>query len=201
MDKRRSSSTPTWRGRRTILVIFGAVVAGLVWMGCTVTDKNYRLLSFFFDGVPNPNALPIMAESGNPAAIRQSPTYVAHPPFLNNQCDACHRSRFTQEAITSDVCLKCHSGVPNEYPFMHGPVTAGACLWCHVPHESAFAHLLKARPRAVCTQCHEPALLDSERVPEHADESKSCLDCHRGHGGQGRNMLRDSAKGTGNAGG
>ena len=170
-------------------------------MGCSVTEKNYELLKFFFDGVPNPSALPMMAESGNPAAIRQSPTYVAHRPFIDNQCDACHRSRFTQEAITSDVCYKCHDGVPNEYPIMHGPVSAGACLWCHVPHESAYASLLKAKPRVVCTQCHEPALLDAERVPAHADDSVSCLECHNGHGGQQRAMLRASGRTTGKPGG
>lgn len=172
-------------GRRAALI--AAVLS--VWGGCSV-ERNYELLSFFFDGVPNPNALPFTSTAGGgPVEIRASPTYTGHPPYLAEECSACHKSKFTQKAVTAEVCSECHDGVRDQFPFMHGPVIVGACLWCHVPHESAYLHLLKGEPRTVCGQCHELATLATERVPEHADEERSCLDCHSGHGSDRRYML------------
>ena len=170
--------------------IAAAIVAGAVWAGCSV-EKHYELLSFFFDGVPNPNALPVTPTAGGSAmTMRQSPTYTIHKPFKDEKCDACHKSMFDRTGIGSDVCLACHSDVQDEYRVMHGPVAVGACLWCHVPHESGFAHLLKETDRRVCTQCHGAEMLDTERVPAHADEARGCLECHGGHGSDARYMLK-----------
>lgn len=163
----------------------------LFWAGCSV-EKNYELLSFFFDGVPNPNALPIVASSGDPIAMRSSPTYTAHTPYLNGQCAECHGQGFTMGGVDAGVCLECHEGVQSAYRYMHGPVAFGACLLCHVPHESAYAALMKSGAREVCTQCHGVAMLSTEKTPEHTDESVSCLACHFGHGDNERFMLRDS---------
>jgi len=162
--------------------------AGLLWAGCSV-QKNYRLLSFFFDGVPNPNALPAAASAGDGTTMRTSPTYVAHRPFTEERCDECHGGRLRPGVDDSGMCLKCHADVPNKHPVMHGPVAVVACLWCHVPHESAFASLLKADARQVCAQCHEPGMLGTDTVPAHADGSRSCLECHSGHGGDARFFL------------
>lgn len=180
------------RGRASLAVPLCAGVAGLIWSGCAV-EKNYELLSFFFDGVPNPNALPITSTAGNPEFMRQSPTYSAHQPFLDDRCMECHGSNFTTGEVPLDVCLKCHGEVPQEYPRMHGPVPAGACLWCHVPHESAWAHLIKAPSRDVCAQCHDATMLSSRSVPEHQDETRQCLDCHYGHGGTSAYFLRSAS--------
>ena len=118
------------KGRRA-LVALGVSAGGIVWFGCSV-EKHYDLLSFFFDGVPNPNALPVTATAGDPISMRQSPTYVAHTPYVERQCDSCHRSRFDTSRVGAEVCLPCHEGVETEYRVMHGPVALGACLWCHV---------------------------------------------------------------------
>lgn len=165
------------------------LAAPLLWAGCSV-EKHYALLSFFFDGVPNPNLLPILAASGDPASIRLSKTYTAHQPFLDQQCSACHTGRFDMRGVADGVCFTCHQGVQEEHAFMHGPVVVGVCMWCHVAHESAYPALLKHEARTVCVQCHEPALLPADQVPEHADESVSCLVCHVGHGSDGRFLLR-----------
>ncbi|MBZ0171108.1 MAG: hypothetical protein K8E66_01885 [Phycisphaerales bacterium] len=168
-----------------------AIGLPLFWAGCSV-EKNYELLSFFFDGVPNPNALPIMASSGDRVAMRSSPTYTAHTPYLNGQCAECHGQGFTMGGVDAGVCLTCHEGVQSAYRHMHGPVAFGACLLCHVPHESAHAALLKSDSRAVCTQCHGEAMLSIDKAPEHKDETVSCLACHYGHGDSERFMLRDT---------
>lgn len=157
-------------------------------------EKNYDLLSFFFDGVPNPDALPIMASSGDPAAIRLSPTYTAHSPYLNGKCSECHGRGFSPKVIDVDVCVTCHEGVRDAYRYMHGPVAFGACLMCHVPHESAYKALLKVDSRALCMQCHEVSMLSVDTVAEHGDETARCLSCHVGHGDSQRYLLRDGSR-------
>jgi len=172
------------------LVVAGALA--LAWAGCSVTTENYELLSFFFDGVPDPNAP--MLPGASAAQIRQSPTYSSHAPFEEDRCAECHERRFNLGPADSEICLKCHADVPNEQPLMHGPVAAVACLWCHTAHESPYQALLKGPPRDVCTTCHDEALLSAARVPEHAPESTaSCLDCHSGHGGTVRHFLHPAA--------
>jgi predicted CXXCH cytochrome family protein len=172
-------------------LLCGAVLCGLVgWTGCSV-ERHYAMLSFFFDGVPNPNALPVSGASGDPATIRASLTYSAHTPYLEGQCVECHGQGFTMSAIDVGVCMNCHGEVPDEHRYMHGPVAVGACLVCHVAHESAYSHLMKSDAQSVCAQCHAPEMLSVERVPEHRDPSVSCLQCHTGHGDDERFMLRD----------
>lgn len=167
------------------------VVVGLAWAGCTVTADNYRMLSLFFDGVPDPNA-PSSVVQGNQLAeaIRQSPTYSVHKPFADDACAECHASRFTLSRNDSPLCLKCHSNELSAHPRMHGPVAAGVCLWCHLPHESPQAHLLRDRDRPLCLQCHQAGLLSSARVAAHADPDRGCLECHFGHGGDLPSLLR-----------
>jgi predicted CXXCH cytochrome family protein len=193
---------PTSERRRRWAGAVTAIAAALplalmwlaLWMGCTVTESNYKTLSFFFDGVPDPSA-PVGAD-GQPLAagdLRRSPTYVIHKPYEEQNCDVCHQGRLRMSRRDSDVCMKCHEGVRTEHEHMHGPVSAGACLWCHAPHESAYAHLLKDSDRRVCTTCHTPALMTGDRVPAHSDESRACLECHFGHGGTSAFMLRAGA--------
>jgi predicted CXXCH cytochrome family protein len=181
----------TFRQREVMVAAAALAVTGALWMGCSV-QKNYRMLSFFFDGVPNPNALPITGAAGGPGAMQASATYVAHKPYVEGKCDDCHQARFQLGKADSGICLKCHAGKPTEHPTMHGPVAASACLWCHVPHESAFASLLKAEPRKVCSQCHDSTMLSVDRVPAHAEAGRSCLECHTGHGGEARYFLRQA---------
>jgi len=178
----------------SVLALLALLAGGIAWSGCTVTEKNYKYLSFFFDGVPDPRAIAVSGTTAvNIEDLRRSPTYSGHPPYLEDKCDACHGTRFRLTRNSSRVCKQCHEEVASRYPRMHGPVAAGACLWCHTPHESAHANLLRDAPRTVCAQCHSPDMLDSTRVPEHADESRSCLECHFGHGGPDPFFLREAA--------
>jgi len=175
-------------GRLALAGLLAAALAPVVcWSGCSPAGR-YRTLSFFFDGVPDPSA-PVI-DTSSAGALRRSPTYSVHQPFAAERCSDCHARRFRLGPQDSGLCLDCHAEVPREQPFMHGPVAAVACLWCHSAHESAYASLLKGPARQVCSSCHEPGLLNVTRVPAHADESRSCLECHQGHGGGGRHFLR-----------
>jgi predicted CXXCH cytochrome family protein len=177
-----------WRGRNTGLVgsvrlLAGAAAIGagiLVVWGCTVTQRNYRVLSLFFDGVPDPSMPPgavSRVEGGKPVVV------ILHKPYAEERCETCHRTRYRPTRENAAVCLECHSAVKGAHANMHGPVEANACLWCHNPHESRHPALLREEDRKVCSQCHTPSMLNTEKVPAHADAARGCLECHSGHGG------------------
>jgi len=167
----------------------GAMLLLAAWASCTVTRENYKTLSFFFDGVPNPDA-PAAAVDPRTGAVHQYVVVSLHAPYAEEKCDECHASRLRLSNRDSAACLKCHAQTRQGFERMHGPVAAGACLWCHNPHESAYPHLLRDSDRRLCGQCHTPELLDTSRVPEHADEARACLECHVGHGGAHPFLMR-----------
>ncbi|MCX5690010.1 MAG: hypothetical protein NTV94_09560 [Planctomycetota bacterium] len=175
------------------LAIVSTAATGFLWSGCTVTTSNYKTLSRFFDGVPDPNAVVAADGSGGPA---QMPNLSIHEPYSKEACSECHNTGVRLSRESSSLCLKCHEKVPGEHQQMHGPVAAGACLWCHSPHESPYKHLLREADPKVCTQCHTPSLLDASRVPAHGEATRSCLECHFGHGGPERYQLKPGIAGA-----
>ncbi len=165
-----------------IVLVLGAMLAG-----CGTPEQRYKILSFFFDGVPDPSQTTqkkqLVSSSGRPVYI--------HAPYAENQCDACHlntRDIFARARVKPDACISCHADVAASYPVMHGPVAAKECLQCHQPHQASEVHLLKYSSPRICVQCHETELL-STRVPEHSEQNSGCLTCHSGHGGEDRNFL------------
>jgi predicted CXXCH cytochrome family protein len=168
---------------------FAAVLAGCA-IGCT-TRKRYQVLSFFFDGVPDPDAPRGAASAARRNTRTNHPVFV-HKPFSEEKCSACHLNSqdiFTRAKIRPDACLDCHPNVPREHASVHGPVVNNLCLWCHSPHSSPQEHLLKAPAPKLCTQCHDPATL-GPTPPEHLDRKADCLSCHSGHGGQTGSFLK-----------
>jgi predicted CXXCH cytochrome family protein len=178
-----------------------------ILVGCS-TQTSYKTLSFFFDGVPDPNApvaAPQMLSSEGEGIEREVRLKVLHKPFADNNCKACHLA--TKEihtsgqqdpkdlkllALDSDLCLRCHAEKLGEHKIMHGPVKAAACMWCHDPHQSSVPHLLKSTGPELCLQCHDRQLLTTRSIG-HKAEDKACLDCHYGHGGPNTNLLRLSS--------
>jgi predicted CXXCH cytochrome family protein len=189
-ERRLGRALPRW-GAWPVCVVILAVCACLLF-ACSI-QKNYKTLSFFFDGVPDPNAPANPTHPGGVPDITQSPTYTAHKPWKEERCEECHTRTLKMGSRDSDLCLKCHAEKTTQYERMHGPVAVGACLWCHNPHNSAYAHLLKAPAREVCSQCHTQAMLSAESVPAHAQADRSCLECHDGHGGSERFFLLPGA--------
>jgi predicted CXXCH cytochrome family protein len=161
--------------------------------GCSVR-KNYKTLSFFFDGVPDPN-VPVRASTGSPSAAAGSNNQVAavkmyrHKPYAEGKCDECHLADKKQlVTVKAELCIKCHAPAVNQYPVMHAPVAIGQCLWCHEPHESDSPRLLKTTAPQLCLQCHDLELLPSDIKPHQSDQA-NCLACHTGHGGVKPSML------------
>ena len=183
-----------------LLIVLSTIVASVLSSGCS-SEKRYKVLSFFFDGVPDPNAPAVATgdqdefggqRAGNGSGAAK-PVAFMHKPYGDNQCSACHenaRGNFDDfQKLSSDVCLKCHDKVRDEFPVMHGPVAAAECNLCHVPHESSIPHLLRDAAPTVCVQCHQPELL-SPTPREHLLPDKSCLDCHTGHGSDKHGLLK-----------
>ena len=169
-----------------------AAALAVLWSGCATPEERYRVLSFFFDGVPDPSTMVELVDgaviwgSGEDARV-----VYEHKPVTEDACEDCHGS-FSNVYITSldsSICLKCHEETPTQFPRMHGPVAAVACLWCHEPHRSPYRYLLREASPGLCIQCHEPGVLLGDDPPAHLDPARSCLDCHSGHGGDAAGFL------------
>lgn len=185
---------PGRRGRRLRAALLLAPFAAAVWLGCSV-QENYEVLSFFFDGVPDPSA-PIGAGSGTGGTRLPGVTYYTHEPFVEGECMACHRSPsdFQMSWEDSSMCLDCHADAKEGYAYVHGPVAADACLWCHAPHESTVQPLLRVESPELCLQCHGLEMQDEPRIPEHEDLSRDCSDCHYAHGDDDRFFVKEPAE-------
>lgn len=176
-------------GCSACVIAAGCLLFG--WAGCSV-EKNYDLLSFFFDGVPEPGSL----EAGGGLLGGRGGTMYSHEPYATESCLECHPNPSQMQLSREDsgVCMKCHEQIPEQYEFMHGAVVGNACLWCHDPHISANPYLLRDSAPALCAQCHKG---NQFAAPEsaHASEDTDCLSCHNGHGGSEAFFLRDSVDG------
>jgi len=180
-------------GRAAILVALSFFALLIILASCQ-EQRDYKLLSFFFDGVPDPNAPRLSAtvhfSAAHPLALTPLHAY-QHKPFALGQCYQCHKAdrRQLNQLNTADLCVRCHTKTMREFPVMHGPVSAGLCLWCHDPHESDQPHLLKSVGPDLCLQCHDQGLLPSN--PAHQAADSPCLQCHLGHGGPTHDLLRN----------
>lgn len=168
----------------------------MLWCGCSI-ERHYETLSFFFDGVPDPNAPPGTIRIGGREAVI---VVSAHPAFTDRNCGECHGgssdfglrvSGFSN--LDATICSKCHEGLLDELRYVHGPVAANGCLECHEPHESVHPALLRREPTDLCLECHGFHLEMDPPPPYHADVERGCLDCHGGHGGDSPHYLRPPA--------
>lgn len=171
------------------------VLAIIMIVGCT-PERRYKVLSFFFDGVPDPNAPKVDRNAGQVVTTSSGRVIrvYQHKPFKDNQCGSCHAvssgSYESFEKLDAKICLKCHANELTRYPVMHGPVASVQCLTCHSPHESAIPGLLKEKAPGVCTQCHVPDLRPKDK--DHQSPASPCLTCHVGHGSNKQGLLRKS---------
>jgi predicted CXXCH cytochrome family protein len=161
-------------------------------LGCSTPQSRYKVLSLFFDGVPDPDAQAKAALRGRKNNAGQ--TVYLHKPYAERppKCDACHQNTsdiFARAKVSPEVCGKCHAAVQHEHRITHGPVASQLCLYCHSPHHSIYPHLLKLPMPKLCMQCHEPGTL-STKEPQHSDPKADCISCHSGHGGDDRRFLK-----------
>jgi predicted CXXCH cytochrome family protein len=197
---RRSSHNQLNTSKRNLSFLFIGILA-IYLSGCS-SAKNYKVLSFFFDGVP----LPVLANSDMPSdslsrtdstAILQAPVAAAapqtyfHPPYQEKDCASCH-DQVNKGQLTSPqpgLCYQCHEDFNTKYKVLHGPVGGGQCTACHNPHMSGNEHLLTRTSQALCLYCHQQEQV--AKVESHHDiGDTNCTDCHNPHGGEDKYSLR-----------
>jgi predicted CXXCH cytochrome family protein len=182
----------------TRIALIAVALAAAAWGGCSA-EKHYQLLSFFFDGVPEPGGGPGAAGpiQAGPGAIGVLAVVSSHPDYVDGRCQECHGESAALglavnwfSELDSTSCAACHDPALDVYPYRHGPVAANECLWCHEAHESTYPYLLVAESPDMCLACHRFELLGFPQPPEHDDLGRDCLDCHHAHGGDEKYFLK-----------
>jgi predicted CXXCH cytochrome family protein len=194
---RQRSHPGAGRGRFALLAA-GAVALGAVAAlsaGCS-TAKHHRVLSFFFDGVPEPEAAVSATPEVQAAVGRQLVRPGEHGPFAAKLCDSCHDSQATNALVApvEQLCVRCHE-LGEAKAYVHGPLASGGCTVCHDPHRSANRFLLVSASDGFCLSCHDRAALSVAPGPDgvdaHAGEAANCTDCHEAHMSDRRHLLRE----------
>jgi len=169
---------------------------GAVFMfsGCE-PKTNYKVLSFFFDGVPEPGKTAAAGggegASNDKKAVQAVSKSSVHGPFASKNCEGCHdRAAGNKLLLPIDkLCFKCHDLNIEGKKWVHGPVASGGCWICHNPHRSAYPFLLDAPGDKICYRCHEESSVLKNEV--HKDLTIGCLECHNPHASQQKFLLRE----------
>jgi predicted CXXCH cytochrome family protein len=148
--------------------------------GCE-TAANYKTLSFFFDGVPNPDEQPkewagIKRDKAGNFPVAQGSS---HGPYAAKECGGCHmRGTNTLVEPIERLCLRCHVINLNK-KWVHGPLASGGCRFCHLPHNSSNPYLLASGLADPCFACHEEKAIKQKEY--HKGTDMKCTRCHDAH--------------------
>ena len=185
---------------------YAIVAAGLLLAcGCSVLqDKEgnipgtpqtrYKVLSFFFDGVPPPGATSAnedVSKLKKREGLDTAGTYKEHGPYAAKLCNACHDSGSNALILPiEELCLSCHSQVLGKgKQKLHGPVAAGGCRICHNPHGSQYPYYLIDESKKFCYYCHNEEDVLKREV--HRQTSEQCTFCHSAHSSTNACLLKE----------
>jgi predicted CXXCH cytochrome family protein len=185
----------SWQVTILLLAVF------IVYLSGCSTSNNFKTLSFFFDGVPDPSktastqvidslsSLDTLALALNP--VNKGPQMQLHSPYQDKQCNSCHDQSKMGKLIKNlpELCYQCHEDFSTRFKVLHGPVAGGQCSVCHSPHMSLNADLLVRTGQSQCLHCHESGEIFKTAVHQDNKET-NCTECHNPHGGEDRNILR-----------
>ena len=169
---------------------------------------SYSVLSFFFDGVPVPEAetevkKTVQGDSVEQLVLFDSPirAYRAssvttveltqHPDYQKKACEKCHEidHSYRLKDRQPQLCYQCHTPFESKYNKLHGPVAAGFCLACHEPHTSKSKALAKLPLRQICLHCHDAGDMNKNEAHQKANAG-NCIQCHDAHGGDTSDFLK-----------
>ena len=176
------------------------MLTGGMFVGCNTSEaRSYRILSFFFDGVPSPGTsrvddvqptVNIRQGQRKPRKAPAEPVYkvVAHKQL---KCTMCHllSQGMALRQERDKLCVTCHDQSFHDRGFVHGPVVIGQCGACHSAHRSKHPAATLKPLNALCLECHtQPDLMEGAH---HRDaQSQICTVCHDPHGADNRFFLR-----------
>lgn len=183
-----------------ILFLFVTVCITVICVRCT-PEKKIKVLSFFFDGVPDPtkkteevieiNTEYEWAKINTVDTKNKKPTSYDHKPFAEEKCGSCHDEGFSNALVKPipNLCYSCHEDINTKYQTLHGPVASGNCMACHAHHQSKFEKLLPREGQELCLFCHESYQVFKNKKHEKIGD-KNCTECHDPHGGENRGLLK-----------
>jgi len=166
---------------------------------------KHRVLTFFFDGVPDPSAASSAPAAGGtgadytatdaaqPSAVPVYEKYFVHAPYRDNHCRKCHDGESGQliRRVDEGLCLTCHGKLVSEVRYVHGPVAVNQCDFCHHHHAAKHPALLLRSAGDTCRECHD--VEDLTAGAHHSGiAAQSCVLCHDPHGGGDRFFLKRS---------
>lgn len=182
----------------------GVLITACAITGCSTPQERHKVLTFFFDGVPDPADALAEDDDGTVSKSdlkrrRAQATGYAHKPIAEKNCEVCHgisrekiRARGFSGAtmdlirLARKACSGCHSDpesvgqkaqVIKETEWLHGPVALGRCQDCHRVHEFSQQSLLVSQElEEVCLSCHTTL---PERTGAMAE--MGCRVCHDPH--------------------
>lgn len=190
------------QGFRVVPALAALLVASGL-LACSPMTR-YKVLNFFFDGVPPPPGMvvdtldqdrqrerSVSTFSRGIAAIREAAPRPAavpgiqstHPPYRDRDCQKCHDMTLggmQDTARDASLCDRCHYDQRKEEGWDHGPINLGSCIPCHVPHASVHKSLLSDPIPKLCLDCHMEVSPDFH---EHHDVHNflNCVECHDPH--------------------
>lgn len=185
--------------------MLGALAAApLLSSGCRTPEQRYKVLSFFFDGVPPPGGVVVVkpGEEERGVTVGDQPpkpvTQSIHLPYQQRECFKCHGSTGTFRVSVADIasCDSCHTdyggNTTSVEKWVHGAMSLG-CQTCHEPHKSEQEALLKRPQMETCMDCHqiEPVLDRPYHATAKSGEDR-CGKCHDPHMAGNRLLLVDS---------
>ena len=198
--------------KRPVVLCLVMLAAWVMCLACSQTTR-YQVLSFFFDGVPEPGHARATADAlggdRNRPAVEPSPAvlpkrYYTHTPFRENRCQGCHDPTSGQliRSVSEGLCRTCHADLIADARFVHGPAAVDDCTACHHFHGASFPNQLLVDPVATCLNCHDREDLSggdhhpsaptplSVGATRQADDQRSCVECHNPHAGDNRFFLK-----------
>jgi predicted CXXCH cytochrome family protein len=178
-----------------VIILSGIAVTAVSAAACS-EQARHRVLTFFFDGVPDPSAPPVKGyavpestlavadAAGGEGARGSAVALFAHTPYRQNRCGGCHdpQSGGVTRTAKEGLCGSCHEDPARTRRYVHGPVAVNGCTACHHPHSSAHPFVLLQEATALCLSCHDA---DGIWEPNYHAETRlrSCVECHDPHGG------------------
>lgn len=191
------------RNTVNIFLLLGFIF--IVFLISCTSERKFKVLSFFFDGVPDPNAKDIVAEIRGkdslaniaialPKLKQDKPEFYFHKPYEEEKCISCHQEGFSNRLLKPlpELCYTCHQDFNSKYKVLHGPVASGYCTACHDHHMAKLDKLLLRPGQDLCLSCHESRQIFQNSKHEKIG-SENCIDCHNPHGGENLSFLNSNS--------
>lgn len=194
------------RINRTRYVWCAVISFVLLGGGCSQVTRD-KLLRVFIDGAPESNkeessavgqSDPEKSVKERKAEVIQTPKpgLFYHEPFLEQMCDSCHDSKFSQKLVFEgkELCFTCHDDFTKDKKVVHYPADEGLCVECHSPHQSGNKKLLKNPVPAICYTCHDD-FAKGKKVVHYPVGEGLCLECHDPHSSENAGVLKKAVPG------